>query len=65
MNSTSAEGGINLPEQLKQYADDIVRLYQSEKENRKKLEIAHDNLMESYQKNMEQECMLIHHRNDN
>jgi len=60
MNSTSAEGGINLPEQLKQYADDIVRLYQSEKENRKKLEIAHDNLMESYQKNMEQECMLIH-----
>jgi hypothetical protein len=44
MNSNSPEGGIDSAEQLKKYAEDIVRLYQSEKEKRKDLEIAKDKL---------------------
>lgn len=48
MNSNTFEGGIDSVEQLKKYAEDMARVYQSEKEKRKDLEIAKDKLQESY-----------------
>jgi len=64
MNSDNAESGIDLPKQLQKYAEDIVRLYQSEKEKRKELEIANNKLLESYQETINRLVIASEYRDE-
>ena len=48
MNANTYEGGIDSVEQLNKYAEDMARLYQSEKEKLSSLEQAKDKLQEAY-----------------
>jgi len=64
MNSNASEDGIDSAEQLKKYAEDIVRLYQSEKEKRKDLEIAKDKLQQSYRETINRLVIASEYRDE-
>jgi putative two-component system response regulator len=64
MNSNTSEGGIDSIEQLKKYAEDMARLYQSEKEKRGDLELAKDKLWEAYRETINRLVIASEYRDE-
>ncbi|MCF8050299.1 MAG: HD domain-containing protein [Desulfobacterales bacterium] len=65
MESHDYADGSGHRDQLKKYAEDIARLYQSEKERRKELEAARDSLQEAYRETINRLVIASEYRDEN
>ena len=64
MENDIIPGGIDSVEQLKKYAGDMARIYQSEKEKRSALELAHNRLQEAYRETINRLVIASEYRDD-
>lgn len=64
MENDTTLGGIETDQQLKRYAEDMARLYQSEKEKRKNLEAAKDSLHAAYQETINRLVIAAEYRDE-
>lgn len=64
MENDTTLGGIETDKQIKRYAEDMARLYQSEKEKRKNLEAAKDSLHAAYQETIKRLVIAAEYRDE-